>query len=90
MKIDLGRVQVIMCVNDLPDPKEKFLGVVLDPTLNVHDHIKSISTKVSKLNNRWLKGKKIMCSVRFQLKWLFHVYCTTAEMAESSVLYDLR
>jgi hypothetical protein len=37
----------ILCTNDLPDPKVKFLGVILDPTLNFKEHIKTISSKVS-------------------------------------------
>jgi hypothetical protein len=37
----------ILCTNDLPDPKVKFLGVVLDPTLNFKKHIKTISSKIS-------------------------------------------
>jgi hypothetical protein len=43
----LNLKKAILCVNNLPDPKVKFLGVVLDPNLNFRNHIKSISAKVS-------------------------------------------
>jgi hypothetical protein len=37
----------ILCVNTLPSPKVKFLGVLLDPNLNFKSHIKSVSAKIS-------------------------------------------
>jgi hypothetical protein len=36
-----------VCVNNLPSPKVKFLGVLLDPNLNFRLHIQTISAKIS-------------------------------------------
>jgi hypothetical protein len=37
----------IHCVNNLDTAKVKFLGVLIDPNLNFHFHIKAISAKLS-------------------------------------------
>jgi hypothetical protein len=37
----------INCTNNLPSPKVKFLGVLIDPNLNFRTHIKSISAKIA-------------------------------------------
>jgi hypothetical protein len=35
----------ILCFNNSPDPKVKFLGVILDPTLDFKKHIKLFPQK---------------------------------------------
>jgi hypothetical protein len=44
---DDGLKSPIICINNLPSPKVKFLGVLIDPNLNFRSHIKSISSKIA-------------------------------------------
>ena len=37
----------MQCVNDLDDPKIKFIGVYIDPQLTFKDHIKNVNSKIS-------------------------------------------
>ena len=46
--LDDSLVTPLTCINLLPNPTTKFLGIVIDPNLNFKHHIEMISKKLSK------------------------------------------
>ena len=49
-----------VCINEVPKPYAKFLGVLIDPQLSFKAHIKSVSKKLSTALNFMRKARNIL------------------------------
>ena len=73
--IDQTLIKPMICINDSPDPKIKFLGVFIDPFLTFNEHIQNIKKKIS-VGLFFLRSAKNLLSER-SLKYLYYalIHC---------------
>lgn len=93
---DPNLIYPMLCVNDQPEPRIKFLGVMIDPFLTFKEHAKSINKKLSTglyflrtaknfLNERSLKFL-YYALIHCHLIYAIHIYSSTSENILKSLL----